>query len=139
MTLKPTLLFVSLGALCFGMARAHAESPKAPKKAMLSISCSCDDEVGKAYGKALSAAVAGSPVYKEVSEDESVNNGAITIHIVSMPLPDDGTGKPKSALSIVALHDGSLLHQFIETCNRIPIEDCAASLVADIKHWDRQE
>jgi hypothetical protein len=53
--------------------------------------------------------------------------------------PGNDTEWPKSALSIVCLHQGILMHQFIETCDRIPIEGCAKQLVADLASWDSFE
>jgi hypothetical protein len=132
-------LKLALSLLCaFPMLpiQAHAASPA---KTLVTITCSCDDATGKAYAKAFSAALSANPLYREVSAEEGSEQDAIRINIVSMPLASDGTERPKSALSIVALHQGALLHQFIETCDRIPIEQCAQSLVASLKEWDSDQ
>jgi hypothetical protein len=118
---------------CLGMV-AHAEKRT---KDLVTVTCSCDDATGKAYAKALSAALASSPYYQEVGVQEGMDRDAIRINIVSLPIsPGNDTERPKSALSIVCLHQGVLMHQFIETCDRIPIEECAKQLVADLASWD---
>jgi len=111
----------------------HAQ---AKARSLVSITCSCDDATGKAYVKALNAALAANPLYKVVGVEEGMEKDAIRINIVSLPLPDQDSERPKSALSIVCLHQGALMHQFIETCDRIPIEECAKSMVADLASWD---
>jgi len=133
MSLRIKLALVALLASPLFFEQAHAA---APLKSFVSVTCICDDATGQAYAKALTAALAASPIYKQVSVEEGTEKDAIRINIVSLPLGNDGSDRPKSALSIVALHQGALLHQFIETCDRIPIEQCAQSLVADLKDWD---
>jgi len=117
---------------CFA-AGAHAQSHA---RSLVTVSCSCDDATGKAYAKALNDALAASPLYKVVDSEEGMEKDAIRINIVSLPLEAQDPERPQSALSIVCLHQGALMHQFIETCNRIPIEDCAKSMVADLADWD---
>jgi hypothetical protein len=122
------LLTVLLSANC------HAQK-KAPT--LVTITCSCDDAVGKAYVNALKAAFASNPEYQQVGLEEGVEKDAIRINIISLPITDGSDGKrPKSALSIVCLHEGALMHQFIETCDRIPIGECAKQMVADLSGWD---
>jgi len=126
-------LTLFLICLCLGMA-AHAEKRT---KALVTVTCRCDDATGKAYAKALSAALASSAYYQEVGVQAGMDRDAIRINIVSLPIsPGNDTERPKSALSIVCLHQGVLMHQFIETCDRIPIEECAKQLVADLASWD---
>jgi len=125
-----TLFLILFG---FGMF-AHAQTRT---KNLVTVTCSCDDATGKAYAKALSTALASSPRYREVGMQDGMDEDAIRINIVSLPISSGNeTERPKSALSIVCLHQGALMHQFIETCDRIPIEECAKQLVADLASWD---
>ena len=103
----------------------------------VAVTCTCDDVTGKAYASALHAALARSTHYKEVSAAQDPEGDAIRINIISMPL-EESQGRPQSALSIVCLHDGALMHQFVETCTHIPIEDCAQSMVDSLLQWDAQ-
>lgn len=122
------LIFFCLGTY------AHAQTRT---RGLVTVTCSCDDTTGKAYAKALSAALASSLHYREVGSQEGMDRGAIRINIVSLPISSGNDNeRPKSALSIVCLHEGALMHQFIETCDRIPIEECAKQLVADLASWD---
>jgi hypothetical protein len=118
---------------CFRM-DAHSQ---AKTKDLVTVTCSCDDATGKAYAKALSVALASSAHYQEVGLQEGMDKDAIRINIVSLPISSgNDTERPKSALSIVCLHQGTLMHQFIETCDRIPIEECAKQLVTELASWD---
>ena len=130
--LRQFLLIVS----AFMVLGLHASAQRQARD-LITVTCSCDDTTGKAYAKALSAAIASNPHYKEVGLQEGMDKDAIRISIVSLPIsPSDVDGRPKSALSIVCLHQGALMHQFIETCDRIPIEECAKQLVTELAGWD---
>ena len=122
--------------LIFSLFLSLSLHAQAKTRSLVSITCSCDDATGRAYVKALSAALAANPLYRVVGLEEGLEKDAIRINIVSLPLPDQDSERPKSALSIVCLHQGALMHQFIETCDRIPIEECAKSMVADLASWD---
>ena len=116
-------------ASSFGSASAqHA------KRDRVVVTCTCDDATGQAYVTALRSALNRNPHYREVDLQEGVANNAIRINIVSMPLGTE-SGISKAALSVVVIHDGALLHQFVETCTRIPIQDCAESMLDDILKW----
>lgn len=105
------------------------------RKTSVSVACSCDDPMGRGYAEALRKALATDSHYREVGYQQGFERGAIRISIVSLPLADDGSGNPKSALSIVCLHDGVILHQFVETCAHISIEDCAKSILSSMLDW----
>lgn len=81
---------------------------------------------------AVKETIAKDPHYRQMSMEEGVRKSAIRIHIVSMAL-ESPDGKPHAVLSIVYTHDGALMHQFIETCTRIPIADCAQAVLKDLK------
>lgn len=109
--------------------KAHAEHVHSPVG--ITITCSCDDATGKAYVAAVHTLLAQDAHYREMGMEEGIRKNAIRINIVSMALePVDG--KPRAALSIVCMHDGSLVHQFVETCTHIPIADCARSMVSGL-------
>jgi hypothetical protein len=119
-------LFGSL--LLFGK-NAHAEHATVVG---VTISCVCEDPMGKAYFGAIKDILAKDPHFTQVSLQEGARRGAIRVNIISMPL-DSQDGTPRSALSVVLTHDGTLMHQFIETCTHIPIFDCAQSMVRDLR------
>jgi hypothetical protein len=119
-------------ALLLGLS-AHA---KASTRSPVTVSCSCDDPTGKAYAKALHEALAKSAVYREAELPDSLNHDGFRISIVSLPLDTEADGQPpRGALSIVCVHDGAIMHQFIETCTKIPIDSCAKALLADLESW----
>ena len=120
-----TNLLLMLLFLCFG-AKAQAERPHVPVG--ITITCSCDDATGKAYVSAIRDLLSKDSHYREMGLEEGARNHAIRVNIISMPL-EAVDGRPRVALSIVCLHDGSMLHQFVETCTRIPIAECAESMV----------
>lgn len=129
--------FRHISFITFAMLLSMTAHAQAKVRALVTVTCSCDDATGKAYAKALSAALASSPLYKEVGLEEGLEKDAIRINIVSLPISQGSdTERPKSALSIVCLHQGALMHQFIETCDRIPIEQCAKQMVAELVNWD---
>jgi hypothetical protein len=109
--------------------RAHAEHHAAPVP--VAIYCSCDDAVGQAYIAAVKSAIASESGYREVAFSHSNDEGVVSISIISMPIENDG--KASSALSIVCMHNGAMVHQFIETCNKIPLEDCAKKMVDGLR------
>jgi len=130
----PKLRHITLIMLALLGMSAHAQ--KKPRS-LVSVTCSCDDATGKAYAKALSDALASNPLYREVGAEEGMEKDAIRINIVSLPISDGaGTERPRSALSIVCLHGGALMHQFIETCDRMPVEECAKQMVTELASWD---
>ena len=114
-----------LSFLSFGM-KAQAERPHIPVG--ITITCSCDDATGKAYVSAIRDLLSKDSHYREMSMEEGARKNAIRINIISMPL-EAVDGRQRAALSIVCLHDGSIIHQFVETCTRIPIAECAESMV----------
>jgi hypothetical protein len=125
------LLSLSLLVLLFGSKNAHAEHNRGP--VAVSISCACDDVMGKEYVSAVRSLLAANAHYQTTGGSNSENS--LRIHIISMPIqsPD---GKPRSVLSIVCLHNGAMIHQFVETCTGIPIRDCAQSMVDGLKDLD---
>ena len=125
-----TLLILGLSVTALAPSAARAQSARQH----VTVTCSCDDSAGKAYVEALHRALAKSAQYREVGFADGQETDTIRINIVSLPLPDKD-GRPQAALSIVCLHDGALMHQFVETCTRIPLEDCAQSMVTDLKNW----
>jgi hypothetical protein len=118
---------------------AHAQKSRSPQaKNSVTITCSCDDPTGKAYASALHAALASSSSYREVGLSEGIENNAIRINIISLPL-DDAAQPGRTVLSIVVLHDGAILHQFIETtCNKVPIASCAQTMLAELASWSSE-
>jgi hypothetical protein len=122
------LLSLSLLVLLFGSKSALAERNRGP--IAVSISCACDDVMGKEYVSAVRSLLAENAHYQTAATGNS--EGSIRIHIISMAIqsPD---GKPRSVLSIVCLHNGVMVHQFVETCTGIPIRDCAQSMVDGLK------
>jgi hypothetical protein len=124
-------IWFSLVLLCtfgFFAPRAHAEhaGPVA-----VAVYCSCDDAVGKAYVDAVKTALSNESSYRQVAFTHAGEEDVLSINIISMPITNDG--KPSSALSIVCMHNGSMVHQFIETCNKIPLEDCARKMVDGLR------
>ena len=107
-------------------ARAEHHGPVA-----VAVYCSCDDAVGQAYAAAVKAALTSGSNYRQVAYSHSNDEGVLSINIISMPITNDG--KASSALSIVCMHNGSMVHQFIETCNKIPLEDCARQMVDGLR------
>jgi hypothetical protein len=118
---------------------AHAQKSRSPKaKNSVTITCSCDDPTGKAYASALHDALAASSSYREVGLSEGIENNAIRINIISLSL-DDAAQPGRTVLSIVVLHDGAILHQFIETtCNKVPIASCAKTMLAELATWSSE-
>ena len=114
-----------------------AQAQKAHRSVGVTVTCTCDDATGQAYVSALHQALANSSRYREMSASEGFEKNAIRINIISMPL-DPHEGRPQAALSIVCLHDGAILHQFVETCTHIPIEECAESMIHDLLQWEGQ-
>ena len=121
-----------LAAVLFGNL-AHAQHA-APRLAV-SISCSCNDAMGQAYVAAVKDILSKDAHFQQMSSREGALRGAIRVHIISMPL-ESADGTQRSALSIVFTHDGTLVHQFIETCAHIPIADCAMNMIQDLKQMD---
>ena len=100
------------------------------------MTCSCDDPIAAQYVEALRHALAASGKFHEVSAAQSLEGHALRINIISMPLSDSGAGEtPRAALSIVVVEDGAIFHQFIETCNKIPLQDCAQRMMNDLWKW----
>ncbi len=128
--LKSILLFILVLMLSGSLAIGQTS-----KRNSVSVTCSCDDQMGREYADALRKALANSPHYREVGYQEGFEQSAIRISIVSLPLSENAAGKSRSALSIVCLHEGVILHQFVETCNNIPIEDCAKSILTSLLDW----
>jgi hypothetical protein len=106
--------------------QAHAAG-LGPSHINVSITCSCDDAMGKAYGQAVRDLVAHDAHYREVAQDAE-EGATLRIHIISMPITTS-EGMPGAALSIVCMHNGSLMHEFLTTCAHIPIADCAKNMV----------
>ena len=129
--------FVKLGAFTLSslFCTLFASAQQAHRPVPVAVTCICDDATGKAYVQALRAALARNAHYREVSATQDREGNAIRINIISMPL-EENEGRPQSALSIVCLHDGALLHQFVETCTHIPIFDCAQSMIDSLAKWD---
>jgi len=125
--------FLSLLLFCsFGCAFASAQ---APHKTLLVVSCSCDDTIGKSYLSALRTAIGRNTHYREVGTEEGMRKNAVQLSIVSMSLPGS-EGVEKSVLSIVCVHDGVILHQMVETCSHIPVEQTAEAMLQDLTTWD---
>lgn len=122
-----TLLLLSV--LPFG-AKARAEGAHGPMG--ITITCSCDDATGQAYVSAIHSLLAKDTRYREMGLEEGARKHAVRINIISMPL-EAVDGHPRAALSIVCLHDGIMVHQFVEMCTRIPIADCAQSMVSGLR------
>ena len=93
----------------------------------VSITCSCDDVMGKAYGEAVRTLLARDNHYREVAQNADGDN-TLRIHIISMPITTS-EGVAGAALSIVCVHNGALMHEFLTTCAHIPIADCAKNMV----------
>ena len=126
-------ILVCLSALFTFRPTARAET--LPAVMGVTISCACPDSTGQAYVAALKNAIAKDSHFRQMGLDEGFRKGAIRIHIISMEL-ESSDGKPRAALSIVYTHDGVLMHQFIETCTRIPISDCAQAALKDLKELE---
>ena len=128
------MLFVCF--LFLGLSAGKANGQQSTRD-RVTVTCTCDDATGQAYAAALHDALAKSSRYREVGLSEGVEKNAIRISIVSLPLAaESNSGQtPRAALSIVCLHDGAILHQFVETCTKIPIKDCAESMLADLLKW----
>jgi hypothetical protein len=126
------LLSMSLFVVLFGSNAAHAERNRGPVS--VSINCTCDDVMGKQYVSAVRSLLAENAHYQQASAGTSSEN-SIRIHIISMAIPSPD-GKPRSVLSIVCLHNGVMVHQFVETCTGVPIRDCAQSMVDGLKDLD---
>lgn len=109
--------------------RASAASTHAPTG--ITITCSCDDATGKAYVSAVRDLLAKDVHFREMSMEEGARKNAIRVNIISMPL-ESADGRPRAVLSIVCMHGDTMVHQFVETCTRIPIADCAQSMVQDL-------
>lgn len=122
---------------CFMLAPLAATVAHAQKhhRDTVTITCSCDDPTGKAYASALHEALAASSSYREVGLSEGLEDNAIRINIISLALGDDA--RPgRTVLSIVVLHDGAIMHQFIETtCDKVPISSCAKTMLAELASW----
>ena len=126
-----------VGCLILGSASASQAQTKTVKRARVNVVCSCDDATGKMYAEALHNALGNSKNYREVGRAEGMDDNVIRISIVSLPLSQGTDGQPpQSALSIVCLHNGSIIHQFVETCTHIPIADCAQSMLSDLLEWE---
>ena len=126
-----------LGCIALGFSsNATAQSRKQPR-ARVNVVCSCDDATGKMYAEALHSALSNSQHYHEVSRSEGMDDSVIRISIVSLPLDEGAAGQaPHAALSIVCLHNGSIIHQFVETCTHISITECAQSMLSDLLEWE---
>ena len=98
----------------------------------VTISCACADPVGQAYVAAVRELLGKDTHYQQMSMEEGARKGAIRVHIISMPL-ETGDGKPRAALSVVYMHEGVMVHQFIETCTHLPVADCAQALVRGLR------
>lgn len=130
-TMLLCLVLAPLGASC---AHAQKRIQKSTRNSV-TITCSCDDPTGKAYASALHDALATSSSYREVDLSEGIEDNAIRINIISLPLDDDARSG-RTVLSIVCIHDGAILHQFIETtCNKVPIASCAKTMLAELASW----
>jgi hypothetical protein len=130
-------LFVirNLAYLVFALPVIFIASAQASTRRPVMVSCSCDDAAGRAYAKALHEALITSAVYREADLADTVRNDGLRISIVSLPLNTADEEPPKAALSIVCVHGAAIMHQFIETCTRIPIEACAKNLLLDLADW----
>ena len=125
-----------LGFLVFCSVSAVQAQAKTVR-ARVSVVCSCDDTTGKLYAEALHQALSSNVHYREVGRAEGIDENAIRISIVSLPLTDGTDGTPaRSALSIVCLHNGAIIHQFVETCAHISIADCAKSMLTNLLAWE---
>ena len=126
-----------LGCLALGFASTTQAQSRKATRARVNVVCSCDDATGKLYAEALHNALGSSQNYREVSRSEVMDDSVIRISIVSLPLDEGAAGQaPHAALSIVCLHNGSIIHQFVETCTHISITECAQSMLTDLLEWE---
>jgi len=116
----------------FGSLAMHAQAQPADRTVGVTISCSCDDASGKAYVDAVKNNMVKDGHFQQMSLQEGAEKGAILVNIISMPV-ESTDGKPHSVLSIVYSHDGVMVHQFIETCPHLTVEECAMNMVRDLK------
>ena len=124
-----------------GLAMALPASLRAERAAApvnVNVSCECADTTGVAYGDAINDLLAKDSHFKRVGLEEAVRTSAIQIHIISLPLESTG-GAPRAALSVVYTHEGTMMHQFITTCTHIPITECAAAMVRDLKRLELEQ
>ena len=126
-----------LGCLALGFASTTQAHSRKATRARVNVVCSCDDATGKLYAEALHNALGNSQHYREVSRSEGLDDNVIRISIVSLPLDEGAAGQaPHAALSIVCLHNGSIIHQFVETCTHLSIAECAQSMLTDLLEWE---
>lgn len=127
------LLYVFASAFTLFATAAMAQ-PAAPRL-VVAVSCSCNDAMGQAYFESMKNILSKDAHFQQIGWRESSERNAIRVHIISMPL-ESTDNSPRSALSIVFTHDGTLVHQFIETCTHIPIADCAMKVVHDLEEME---
>jgi hypothetical protein len=125
----------NLAYLLFALPVVLIAPAQASIRRPVAVSCSCDDPAGRAYAKALREALTTSDVYREADLTDTVRNDGLRISIVSLPLNTANEEPPKAALSIVCVHGAAIMHQFIETCTKIPIDACAKNLLVDLENW----
>ncbi|MEO6923783.1 MAG: hypothetical protein ABI142_08160 [Bryocella sp.] len=126
-----------LGCLVLGSASASHAQAQPNARTGVSVVCSCDDVTGKLYAEALHNALTKNQHYREVGKAEGIDDGTIRISIISLPISDGTDGQPpRAALSIVCLHNGAIIHQFVETCTHISITACAQSMLSDLLEWE---
>lgn len=97
------------------------------------LNCACSDAGGKAYLQALRTRLASNASFHEVRSGEAASENVIRVDIVSHSLPpktNEDFGR--TAIEIVCLHDGTSMRQIIETCNRLPMDVPADSIIAEL-------
>ncbi len=112
--------------------RANAFAERVSPPMGVTISCACADPIGQAYVNAVKDLLQKDTHYQQMSMEEGARRGAIRVHIISMPL-EESEGKPRAALSVVYMHEGVMVHQFIETCTHLPVQDCALALIRGLR------
>ncbi len=112
--------------------RANAQGERVVAPMGVTISCACADPIGQAYVGAVKELLQKDNHYQQMSLEEGSRRGAIRVHIISMPL-EQSDGRPRAALSVVYVHDGVMVHQFIETCTHLPVQDCALALIRGLR------
>jgi hypothetical protein len=118
--------------LPFAAKTAHAQ--RQHDRVPVQISCACNDEVGKAYLRALHASLASSDHFREASREEATASRVIHVDVASHALPAaEGSSFGRTAIEILCEHDGATMRQSVETCDRLPVDVVAQSMLSALK------
>ncbi|WP_419806007.1 hypothetical protein [Terriglobus sp.] len=89
---------------------------------------SCDNTVGRAYGRAFRDLLAKSPRYHELSDTAENRKKAVNVGVVSIEEKAGGDSVGAAAFASVFLLDSVYLDHVVQSCGVNKSEKCAQDL-----------